>query len=650
MTTFNVSSATELKTVMGQAKGGDTILLAGGNYGALSTGNDYSSALTIKSANAGNPAVFSSMSLSGATNITFDTIDFDYSYKKGDTIDVSPFEVMGSTNIVIRNSTFDGDVASGLSAVDNGYAVGRGLVVGGSTGVTVEGSEFVNWYRGAFVYESKNIVISDNEISKIRSDGLNFAQVQNVLIEGNNIHDFRAAPNSGDHGDMIQFWTSGTTSPSTGITIRGNTLDVGQGTWTQTIFMRNELVDQGKAGASMYYQDVVIENNKIINNHLHGITVGETDGLVVQNNSLTSAVLNASNAYNAEYIAQFGLKAGIMVPMINISPTSDDVIVKSNSFYGASYYTGSRVDGYTNQSDWSASNNTYAGATPSAGLPNPEPVPTPVPAPTPAPAPVPTKPVPAPTPEPAPVPTKPVPAPTPTPAPVPTKPVPAPTPEPAPVPTKPVPAPENSGDHGSAAPVIDDYTAKFARSMLKDNAKVVTVDGEKVLRLDGNKDYAALGRLKQFEKADQVSFSVDFKKHTADADEARIVWNHMKYGLTTDDDDGLILNVGTAKQGFKAFHIDNLGLDDTETHSVQVLLDDVADHVQVVLDGKVVFDHKATDLDFDRGSSGNEWGWTVGGSPWDRHFDGDISDMRIEAGAAFIDEGSPMYDYGSAMG
>lgn len=614
MTTFNVSSAAALKTAMSQAKGGDTILLAGGNYGALSAGNDYNSAVTIKSADAGKPAVFTAMQLNGATNINFDTIDFDYTYKKGDSIDVSPFEIMGSTNIVIRNSSFDGDVASGMSSVDNGFAVGRGLVVGGSTGVTVQSSEFVNWYRGAFTYESKNINISNNDISQVRSDGLNFAQVQNVLIEGNYIHDFRAAPKSGDHGDMIQFWTSGTTAPSTGITIRGNTLDVGQGTWAQSIFMRNELVDQGKAGASMYYKDVVIENNKISNNHLHGITVGETDGLVVQNNSLTSANLNASNAYNAEYLAQYGVKAGIMVPNIILTPASDDVVVNGNSFYGAPHFTGSRVDGYSKQSDWTVSNNSYAGATPPTG---------------------PVKPAP----------TTPEPAPEPTPEPNPT------TPEPAP--TNPEPAPTNPGDQGNAGPVIDDYTAniaKFARSMLKDNAKVVTVDGEPVLRLDGTKDYADLGRLKQFEKADKISFSVDFSKDSADGNEGRLVWNHMKYGLTTDNDDGLILNVGTAKQGFKAFHIDNLGLDDSETHSVQVLLDDVADRIQVVLDNKVVFDHKGTDLDFDKGSSGNEWGWSLGGNAWDRHFDGDISDFQIEAGAAFIDEASPLYDYGTVMG
>ena len=64
---------------------------------------------------------------------------------------------------------------------------------------------------------------------------------------------------------MIQFWTSGTTSPSTNIVIRGNILDSGDGGWTQSIFMRNEMVDTGGAGDAMFYQNILIEDNVIYN-------------------------------------------------------------------------------------------------------------------------------------------------------------------------------------------------------------------------------------------------------------------------------------------------------------------------------------------------------------------------------------------------
>ena len=142
MATISVSNASGLATAMAQANAGDTILLASGNYGAFSTGNDYASAVTIKSANAGSPATFSSVDLNGATGITFDSINFDYKFKAGDGLEANAVSVSGSTNIAFKNSIFDGDVASGMSSIDNGYAVGRGLLVTASNGVTVEGSVF----------------------------------------------------------------------------------------------------------------------------------------------------------------------------------------------------------------------------------------------------------------------------------------------------------------------------------------------------------------------------------------------------------------------------------------------------------------------------------------------------------------------------
>ncbi|NJM82102.1 MAG: hypothetical protein HC844_06065 [Tabrizicola sp.] len=603
MATVSVSNADQLKSALANAKAGDTILLATGNYGALSTGNDYGTAITIKSANPDAPATFSSVSLNGATGITFDSINFDYKFKTGDSIDVSPFEVFNSSNITFRNSTFDGDVAKGLGGGSDGYALGRGLVIGNSNGVTVEGSEIKNFMRGVFAYESQNIKVIDNDISGMRSDGLNFTQVQGVLIEDNFIHDFRAAAGTGDHGDMIQFWTSGTTKPSTDITIRGNTLDVGQGSWSQSIFMRNEVVDQGKAGASMYYQNVLIEGNTIKNAHTHGITVGETDGLVVQNNVLVAATLNKSNGYNAEYIADFGSNAGIMVPRIILSSPSDDVVLKNNAFSGATYFTTDRTSGFSNQSDWSVSGNKYyadQGSIPaSAGSSGSGGTPTPV---TPAPAP----------------------------APAPVKPAPVDPVKPAPV--DPVKPPAASGP----MPVLDDYrldAAKLTKPGLVDNAKVVTVGSQKMVQLDGSRDYVDLGRLKAFEASEKISFEFDYSRDIADGKDARLVWNHMKYGVTASGD-GLILNVATAKEGFKAIRIDKLGLNDTDMHTIRVVLDSKTDRMQVIVDGKVAYDHSGTDLKF-VGASGYEHGWTLG-APWDRYLDGKIGGLEIEAKADFV--------------
>ncbi len=180
-----------------------------------------------------------------------------------------------------------------------------------------------------------------NDIHDIRSDGFNFADVSSVLIEGNHLHDFRADYGSLDHRDMIQFWTNGTDSPSTDIVIRANRLDMGHGSYTQSIFMRNEAVDSQSAGDGMFYRNIVIEKNSIYNGHLHGITVGETDGLTVQGNVLIGVVDNQNPAQDSSVL---------WVPAIHVAPASRDVVIAGN--------VTPTISGQTGQTDWQIAGNT----------------------------------------------------------------------------------------------------------------------------------------------------------------------------------------------------------------------------------------------------------------------------------------------------
>ena len=130
-------------------------------------------------------------------------------------------------DITIANSVFEGDLDYSYSTT--GTSTGIGLAVYGSQNVTLNHNEFLNWLRAAVLDDDTNLTMTDNDVHDIRSDGFDFANVDNVLIEQNYIHDFAIAPDSlRDHADMIQFWTSGTTSPSTNIVIRGNILDSGE--------------------------------------------------------------------------------------------------------------------------------------------------------------------------------------------------------------------------------------------------------------------------------------------------------------------------------------------------------------------------------------------------------------------------------------
>ena len=343
---YSVSTEKDLMSALASAKGGDTIELAGGDYGDLTLADGWTdfnvkfeTPVTIRSADVELPASFSSLELRGVSNLTLENLVFDYEFDETDAIWVKPFQVLGdSNNIIIRNSVFDGDLASGLSDIDNGYGYGIGLNVRDSSNISVENNEFFNWHRGALYTETDNLSVTNNEVHAIRSDGFDFAGVNSVIIEGNYIHDFNSSPVSTDHPDMIQVWTNSTPSPTTDFIIRNNTFDIGEGGYTQSIFMRNGAVDSGQAGTEMYYQNILIENNTIYNGHTHGITVGETDGLTIRNNS----VLQAEGGVN-------DLSGGVSIPKINLSSASTSVVIEGNIV--------SAINGFDTQSDWTVSGN-----------------------------------------------------------------------------------------------------------------------------------------------------------------------------------------------------------------------------------------------------------------------------------------------------
>lgn len=289
---FSVSNSEELMNALGSATGGDTIELAGGEYGALTLNHQtsfdftYDSPVTIVSADTENPAAFASMNIVGASNITFDNIDFDYQYKEGDPLWAKPFLISESNNITIRNSVFDGDVASGTGTSADGYGTGFGLGVRASSDVTIDNTEFKSWWKGMSIGLSEDITITNNDIHDIRSDGVNFGQVQSVLFEGNYIHDFRVNQESGDHADMIQVMAGAHAEATTAdLTIRGNILDIGDGDVTQMIFMGNNKYSWTQDSAWLY-QNITVEDNLIRGSHQHGIAVGQTDGVIIRNNTL----------------------------------------------------------------------------------------------------------------------------------------------------------------------------------------------------------------------------------------------------------------------------------------------------------------------------------------------------------------------------
>lgn len=323
---LNVSNFDELRTALSKAQGGDTISLASGNYGTGSLkakgtfSLNFAEDVTIVSADSENRAVFTGLNVVGAKNLIFDGIVFDYNFTQGDKGWVNKFGFYDNQGLTVRNSVFDGDVAQGVSAEEDGFGYGIGVVVRGSSDVVFENNEMFEFWKGIKVVESENIVLRGNDIHSMRMDGINFAEVEGILIEDNHIHDFRRTTLSWDHADMIQSWTANTQKPSTDIVIQNNRLDIGKGDATQSIFMGNTLVDRGEAGEEMYFRNVTIKDNLIVNGQTNGISLGASAGVTISGNK----VLHDDGSQPD------GLDSAVEIPRISVSSLSSDVVVVGN--------------------------------------------------------------------------------------------------------------------------------------------------------------------------------------------------------------------------------------------------------------------------------------------------------------------------------
>ena len=196
--------------------------------------------------------------------------------------------------------------------------------------------------------------------------------------------------------------------------------------------------------------------------------------------------------------------------------------------------------------------------------------------------------------------------------------------------------------------VFDDFVLDIAglpsnkQAALKGDATIVDTASGPAIQFDGFKDFAKIGRLEQFEDSDQLAFTVEFARDTADGSTQRLVWNHQKIGLTLTDD-GLIAHVQNNDAKFhKGFVAKNIGLNDTDTHQITMMVDQTTDRLQVIVDDQLVIDETGTDFDF-IGAGGREWGWNLG-TPWGRYVDGEISAFAVDDEVQFVDHIAPVDD------
>lgn len=311
----------DLAAALAATPPGAILSLPPGDWGELRLSGSGGPSV-IRSQDPSDPARLTAMHLGSVTDLTLENLDLKYTWTPGHGTSTIINPLSKCERVTLRGLRIIGDRARGGRDYEIGYGWAIGLGLRACKDMTVEGCEITRFHRGMVVQECDRTVIRRNHIHGIRMDAMNFTSVQELLVEKNHAHDPERSLDSPDHADMIQFWTRGSKRPSTNITIRDNLLNSGKDFHTHSIFMRNEEVDQGRAGREMFYREILIERNMIINAHLHGISIGEARGVTIRHNTL---------AFNPNSPGpEKGPTHVVWLPRINVKDDSRDVVVTDN--------------------------------------------------------------------------------------------------------------------------------------------------------------------------------------------------------------------------------------------------------------------------------------------------------------------------------
>jgi parallel beta-helix repeat protein len=280
-TTINVSTAAQLAAAIKSVKGGETILLAPGDYGSVNiNARKLGSTVTIKSADSANDAVFTNLRVSNSTGWAFSDIDVYRPLKAGEPNFTTAAYVSGSSRIDFIGVDFHGSMDK------NSWNDGWGLRVSYSDSVRVVDSTFEQLKIGAVFDHDTGLTLVGNSVTDVR-EGFDFSAVHGVAIARNLFTAF--TPDNtlgmalGDHSDAIQFWNNGVKEGSSDIVISDNVMLQGTND-THGIFFRAQ-----DPTPAYRFSNVVIENNLYQGDARHGITLSGTDGGIIRGNTVVSA-------------------------------------------------------------------------------------------------------------------------------------------------------------------------------------------------------------------------------------------------------------------------------------------------------------------------------------------------------------------------
>ncbi len=271
---------------------GDTIYLLSGYHGDLQIiGAVNSDTITVKAAPGATPK-FKRISLRSAVKWAFEGLSVSPSYAQT----FSQISAMFFTenhswtgpcsDISIKNSEiFSVADVSGWTKNDWLTKASAGARVQGNN-VTIENVTMRNAAGGVGLSNANNAQVRYCKITNIGMDGIQIVGSDYVKIEYNTIKNVYSV-SAGNHYDLIQAWTLDGTME--GVEIRGNTLIMSDN--ANQPFLNSV---QGIGLFDGWFNNFVIENNLIITNTYHGISLYGANNCKILNNTVASVFSNIS--------------------------------------------------------------------------------------------------------------------------------------------------------------------------------------------------------------------------------------------------------------------------------------------------------------------------------------------------------------------
>lgn len=279
------ASPSALSTAMASAEDGDTVWLHDGDYGDVTLEGEHEMPVIVAAA-AGETPRLRTLTLQNAQRLVVRGLSISLSY--GETYERS--DMVSVHQSAPNNTIEDCEIFSVLDETQADWTAEQWVSLPGSgigvraPGVLLQRNRVRNVGYGISIgHDAPNARVLNNLVENFSRDGLrgigDFG-----LFEGNTVKN--AYDVDDHHDDFFQSWSVGDdgrpgTGVSRGIVLRGN------------LFIGTEDLDQPHAGAAQgigcfdgFFEDWVIENNVVIVNHWHGITLLGARNVRIVNNTL----------------------------------------------------------------------------------------------------------------------------------------------------------------------------------------------------------------------------------------------------------------------------------------------------------------------------------------------------------------------------